>query len=96
MMVRWVWISMHEGAPKHCGLENNEKLLDLQSEPRYSQSISLRIFFDNTSQSFLVRHDDYYPELPHDHLPRLGDILEGIDRSLGRVPSVSPYDTPQR
>jgi hypothetical protein len=44
MMVRRVWISMHQGAPKDCGLENNEKLLDLQSEPRYSQSICLRIF----------------------------------------------------
>jgi hypothetical protein len=63
MVVRRSWISMHQGAPEDCGLEDNEMLLDLQPEPRYSQSICLNLF-DNTSQSFLVRHNDCYPELP--------------------------------
>ena len=39
MVVRRSWISMHQGAPENCGLEDNEMLLDLQPEPRYSQSI---------------------------------------------------------
>jgi len=37
MMVRRFWSSVHRGALEDCGLENDEKLLDLQPETRYSQ-----------------------------------------------------------
>jgi hypothetical protein len=52
MMVRRFWSSMHQGALEDCGLGNNEKLLDLQPETRYSQCICLRFFLTISRSPF--------------------------------------------